>query len=134
MNVPAANSWANLTILIVDDDELIRLTVRNMLKKTGCKVLEAKNGNEGLSIYREERPDVMLTDMLMPEKEGLETIIQIRDFDPDARIIAVSGGGATKNMSFLELAKKVGANQILEKPIKPEQLYTAIDSVLKTQD
>lgn len=134
MSVPPANSWANLTILIVDDDELIRLTVRNMLKKTGCTVLEARDGNEGLSKYRESRPNIILTDMLMPEKEGLETIIQIRGFDPDAKIIAVSGGGATKNMSFLELAKKVGANQILEKPIKPDQLYNAINSVLKRQD
>ena len=130
-NLPIA-SWENLTILVIDDDELIRMTFRNMLKKTGCTVLEATNGNEGLAIYRESRPDIIITDMLMPEKEGLETIVQIRDFDPEAKVIAVSGGGATKNMSFLELAKKVGANEILGKPVKPDQLYAAIASLLKS--
>lgn len=131
MNTPPTYLWESLKILVIDDDELTRITFRNMLKKTQCTVLEAKNGNEGLSSYRISRPDIVITDMLMPEKEGLETISQIRAFDPDAKIIAMSGGGGTKNMSFLELAKKVGANQILSKPVKPDQLLSVINILLQ---
>jgi CheY-like chemotaxis protein len=132
MNGSSTYSWETLKVLIIDDDELIRLTFRNMLKKTQCTILEAKNGNEGLAAYRVSRPDIVITDMLMPEKEGLETISQIRAFDPDAKIIAMSGGGGTKNMSFLELAKKVGANQILSKPVKPDQLFSTINILLQS--
>lgn len=129
MNSPSSPSLENLKILVIDDDEVIRITFRSALQRAGCIVLEAKNGNEGLATYRAERPTIVITDMLMPEKEGLETILMIRAFDPDAKIIAMSGGGSTKNMSFLELAKKVGANQILGKPVKPDQLLAAINSL-----
>jgi CheY-like chemotaxis protein len=130
MSAPPPQSWENLKILIIDDDDLIRMTFLHILKKTNCTTIEANNGNEGLAKYRQMRPDIVITDMLMPEKEGLETISLIRAFDPDAKIIAMSGGGSTKNMSFLKLAKKVGANQILSKPVKPDQLIAAIQELL----
>lgn len=117
-------------ILIIDDDELIRLTIKKTLIKAGCSVLEAENGNAGLALFKKEKPDLVVTDMLMPDKEGLETISEIRAVNPGARIIAMSGGGSSKNMAFLQLAQKMGANRIMSKPIKPDELLNAIKSLL----
>jgi DNA-binding response OmpR family regulator len=121
-----------MKILIIDDDELIRLTIKNALKKLGCEVAEAENGNVGVLTFKKEKPDLVITDILMPDKEGLETISDIRALDPNAKIIAMSGGGSSKNMAFLQLAKKMGAGLIMSKPIKPDDLLNAIKSLLDT--
>jgi DNA-binding response OmpR family regulator len=117
-------------ILIIDDDELIRLTIKNTLKKLGCIVLEAENGNTGLAVFKKEKPDLVITDMLMPDKEGLETISEIRTINPSAKIVAMSGGGSSKNMAFLQLAQKMGADKIMSKPIKPDELLNTLKSLL----
>jgi DNA-binding response OmpR family regulator len=119
-----------MKILVIDDDELIRLTIRNSLKKLGCTVIEAENGNTGVPMFKKERPDLVITDMLMPDKEGLETISEIRAIDPAAKIIAMSGGGSSKNMAFLQLAQKMGASRIMSKPIKPDELLNTVKSLL----
>lgn len=119
-----------MKILIIDDDELIRLTLKNTLKKIECTVLEAENGNTGIALFKLEKPDLVITDMLMPDKEGLETISEIRAVNPNAKIIAMSGGGSSKNMAFLQLAQKMGASRIMSKPIKPDDLLNAIKSLL----
>lgn len=119
-----------MKILVIDDDELIRMTCRNILQKEGYTVVEAGNGNEGLALFKAESPDLVLTDMLMPDKEGLETIADIRALNGKARIIAMSGGGNTQNMSFLQLAKKMGADRALKKPVKASELLGAVRSVL----
>ena len=118
-----------LKILVIDDDEFIRLTIKSILKKYGCTILEATDGNEGVSLYKRERPNITITDMLMPDKEGIETISEIRAINPAAKIIAISGGGNTQNMAFLQLAQKMGANRTLSKPIKPEELLNAIQAL-----
>lgn len=119
-----------MKILIVDDDELVRMTCRNVLKKEGYTVLEAGNGNEGLESIKNDTPDLVITDMLMPDKEGLETITEIRELNPEIKIIAISSGGVTKNMGFLELAQKVGADRTLKKPLKPAELLGNIKELL----
>ena len=119
-----------MKILIIDDDELIRLTIKNTLKKLECTVLEAENGNAGMALFKKEKPDLVITDMLMPDKEGLETISEIRAVNPNAKIIAMSGGGSSKNMAFLQLAQKMGASRIMSKPIKPDELLNAIKSLI----
>ncbi len=121
-----------MKVLIIDDDELIRMTCCNILKKAGYDTLEAENGNLGVSLFKSERPDLTVTDMLMPDKEGLETISEIRAINPTAKIIAISGGGRTKNMSFLQLAKQIGADCVLKKPFKPSDLLTAAKGLLNT--
>ncbi len=120
-----------MKILIIDDDELIRMTCRNILKKEGYTVLEAENGNVGMTVFKSESPDLVITDMLMPDKEGLETISEIRALNPNAKIIAISGGGDTHNMGFLQLARKIGANRALKKPIKAGELLSAVKATLK---
>ena len=119
-----------MKILIIDDDELVRMTCRNILKKEGYTILEAENGNTGMNLFRAESPDLVITDMLMPDKEGLETISEIRAVNPNAKIIAISGGGNTQNMGFLQLAKKMGADRALKKPIKAGELVTAVKVTL----
>ncbi|QQG35494.1 MAG: response regulator [Micavibrio aeruginosavorus] len=118
-------------ILVIDDDELIRMTCRNILKKMNYTVIEAENGVKGLEQFRKEAPQIVITDMLMPDKEGLETISEIRAKNAKVKIIAMSGGGATQNMNFLNLAKQIGADMVLSKPFKPEELMSAIKGVLR---
>src|SRR5688572_30578375 len=93
----------SVKILIIDDDDVIRITMQNILKKNGYEVILAQNGNVGLELFKKEKPDIVITDMLMPDKEGLQTISEIRAVKADAKIIAISGGGSTQNMSFLQL-------------------------------
>lgn len=130
MEMPIEKTPQNVKILIIDDDELIRMTLKSIVKKTGYQVFEAKNGTEGLALFIKEKPDIVITDMLMPDKEGFETIADIRSISPQTKIIAISGGGSTKNMSFLQLAKQVGADHTLSKPVKPDTLLLAIKTLL----
>jgi DNA-binding response OmpR family regulator len=121
---------AETKILVIDDDDVIRLTMQSVLKKKGFQVFTAENGNVGLELFKKETPQIVITDMLMPNKEGLETITEIRMLKTGVKIIAMSGGGSTQNMTFLQLAEKVGADLLLSKPVKPDQLITAIESLL----
>ena len=125
---------AELKILLIDDDDVIRLTMQSALKKRGFQVITAENGNIGLELFKKESPHIVITDMLMPNKEGLETISEIRSLKTKVKIIAMSGGGSTQNMTFLKLAEKVGADQLLSKPVKPEQLIMAIENLLDNQE
>lgn len=120
-----------MKILIIDDDELIRMTCRNILKKEGYTVVEAIDGNSGVRLFKSEKPDVVVTDMLMPDKEGLETISDILEIDPKAKIVAVSGGGSTQNMVFLKVAQQLGAGRVLKKPFKPSELIATIKILIK---
>lgn len=117
-------------ILVIDDDELIRMTCRNILKKIECIVIEAENGTQGVALFKKEVPVLIITDILMPDKEGLETISEVRNLNAQVKIIAMSSGGGTQNMNFLHLAKKMGANLILSKPFKPDELLGAVRSLL----
>lgn len=119
-----------MKVLVIDDDELIRLTIGNMLRKTGYTIFEAGDGNEGLDIFKREYPGLVITDILMPNKEGLETINDLRGLDAKVKIIAISGGGSVKNMSFLQLARKMGADHILTKPIKPDELFRVVGKLM----
>ena len=122
--------WEKIKILVVDDDDVIRLIIKNVITKLGSQTLEARNGNEAVSLYKKEKPDLVITDILMPDKEGLETIHDIRGINPKAPIIAMSGGGNTQNLTFLQLAQKIGANHVMAKPVKPDELINAIKTIL----
>lgn len=126
----AGIAWDKTKILVVDDDDVIRLMIRNIIAKIGSITLEARNGNEAIAVFKQEQPQLIITDILMPDKEGLETIRDIRAIDPKARIIAMSGGGATQNLSFLQLAQKIGVNHVMVKPIKPDELINAIKAIM----
>ena len=79
-------------ILVIDDDPLVRRTMERLLQKSGYEVRLAVDGIEGLRAFRTQRPDLVITDIIMPQKEGLDTIRLLRTWSPDVKIIAISGG------------------------------------------
>ncbi len=117
-------------VLIVDDEELVRVTVRQILENAGYETSEASDGQQALDDYKESRPDLVITDIIMPNKEGIETIIELRAMDPEAKIIAISGGGRIGANDYLELAKRLGANKVIAKPLNSEKLLQAVEIVM----
>ena len=117
-------------ILIIDDEEQVRLYLRSILEPEGHEVVEAPDGKVGLQLYREEPVDLIITDVFMPEKEGLETIRELRSEYPEVKIIAISGGGRTGNLDFLPLAKTFGALRTLAKPFDRQEMLDAVQEVL----
>lgn len=118
------------TVLVIDDDSLVRGMMAGVLRKKGFNVMEAGDGNEGLQVVLHNHVDLVVTDMLMPDKEGVETIIELRQINSEMKIIAMSGGGKKQDLTFLKLATQVGANEVLKKPFKPSALLEAINTLL----
>ncbi len=117
-------------ILIIDDEPNLRSMLRRMLHQAGHQVSEADNGAEGINLYLRDPPDLVITDILMPKKEGIETIIALHRADPDLPIIAISGGGRSGGVDFLCSAKKLGARHTLSKPFRGDQLLSAVSESL----
>ncbi len=117
-------------ILIIDDEPNVRSMLRRMLHPAGHQVSEAGNGAEGIDSYEQDQPDLIITDILMPEKEGIETIIALHRADPDLPIIAISGGGRLEATDFLSSAEKLGARHALWKPFRRNQLLSAVSESL----
>jgi DNA-binding response OmpR family regulator len=117
-------------ILVIDDEQMLRRTLRLILERAGHVVYEAEDGNQGLSQFEQERPDLVLTDIIMPNREGAETIGEMRRQAPDLPIIAMSGGGSRGGELFLSLASKLGASATLQKPIRQADLIAAVDACL----
>jgi len=105
-------------ILVIDDDPLVRRTMERLLQKSGYEVRLAVDGIEGLRAFRTQRPDLVITDIIMPQKEGLDTIRLLRTWSPDVKIIAISGGSGTSDADFLKKAAELGASAILAKTIR----------------
>lgn len=120
-------------ILLIDDDEQFRRLVTVMLTTAGYDVDEASNGIGGLASYRQQRPDVILMDILMPEKEGLETIQELMLADPQVRIIAMSVSGEERS-GYLDIALHLGALRILHKPFSRDELLLAVTDVIAAQE
>lgn len=116
-----------MRVLVIEDEAALRQTIRRMLESAGHEVVEAENGRTGLEIFRKNSLDVVITDIIMPNKEGIETIRDIRALNPDIRIVAISGGGRTKNFDFLRIAGKLGANATLAKPFQRQQLLATLE-------
>ncbi len=118
-------------ILVIDDEDQIRLVLRKSLEHDGYQVMDAPNGNEGLKLCQEEPFDLVITDILMPEKDGIETIGEIRRYFPETRIIAISGGGQRlKANDVLHTAGILGAQCTLFKPFESEELLSAVSDLL----
>lgn len=118
-------------ILLIDDDEQIRSALKLVLISSGYEVIEASNGSGVESIYQHHQPDLIITDLLMPEKEGLEVIMELRRINDQVKIIAMSGGGQWGLHSTLVAAEKLGAQQILTKPFTRERFLQAVRSVIE---
>jgi len=117
-------------ILLVDDEEMVRVQIRSSLELEGYEVREASNGREAIDMLADYTPDLMITDILMPEKEGIETIREVRQQRADIKIIAISGGVRTENMDFLKIAKRLGADLALPKPFGRQQLLAMVNQLV----
>jgi DNA-binding response OmpR family regulator len=117
-------------ILLVDDDDNFRAMLGRVLGDAGHIVTMAVNGNEALRLVQENAFDLVITDLMMPEKEGIETIVELRRKIPGLKIIAMSGGGFNAPEIYLNLARKLGAVQTLAKPFPGTELLAAVASVL----
>jgi CheY-like chemotaxis protein len=118
-------------ILVIDDDPGFRKMINLTLTRAQHQVIEAQDGNEGVRRFKEYLPDLVICDIVMPEKEGIATILEIRTISPDIPIIAMSGGGANIGMQYLEAAGKLGANAILSKPFRPADLAEVVKRMLE---
>ena len=120
-------------VLVVDDEELVRDTVVQALEGDGHEVVTANDGQEAVALFQACRADIVITDILMPNKEGIQTIGELRQLDPGVKIIAMSGGGRVKNASFLDVAKQLGAHETLKKPFQMTQLQQLVAKVLESE-
>ena len=118
------------TILIIDDEPMIRHLAARILDRAGYRTTSAANGIQGLSSFRRERPALVITDLIMPEREGIETIRLIRREGANVPIIAISGGTLTGTADFLAMARELGASAVLRKPFEPAELLDAVHGCL----
>lgn len=117
-------------ILVIDDDEHILRTPHQVLESEGHEVLDATNGREGLNLFKKHGANLIITDIIMPEKEGIETIKELHEENPELRIIAISGGGSIDPRVHLHAAENLGAMRTLVKPFSREDLLTAVRELL----
>ena len=117
-------------ILVIDDDDDVRETVCELLEVAGYDVVAAPNGRVGLKMLSERGADVVITDIFMPEMEGIETIMTLRASRPGVPIIAMSGGGKWDTVQSLKTAHHLGAMETLPKPITFDSLMRAVDAAL----
>lgn len=120
-------------ILVIDDDEFVRTYLIAILEKDGYSVVEASDGEEGLAFCRQSRVDLVITDLIMPVKEGFETIMALKSDFPDQKIIAITGAVTNISNNYLGIAGKFGADRVFEKPIDRAALLDAIDELLTGQ-
>ncbi len=116
-------------ILLIDDDNTLRHFISENLTRAGHSVLQAADGEQGSVIFRAESVDLVLTDLVMPNKEGVETIKDFHREKPKLPIIAMSGG-MLRSQTYLKIAIAFGARRVLAKPFTREELLTAIDEAL----
>lgn len=115
------------SVLVVDDEDQIRQLIRETLEQAGYEVREARDGKDGLERYRAQPTDVVIMDILMPDQDGLESIMTLRREFPGARIIAITGGSDMIGiLNFLDVAKMLGARRTLQKPFEMKTLVEAV--------
>jgi len=117
-------------ILVIDDELQAREMIREMLIREGHTVALAADGAEGLRIYKCQNPDLVVTDLIMPDKEGIETILEIRNISTDVKIIAISGGGRYDPKDSLEMAENLGADRVFRKPFERRVFIAAVKELL----
>ena len=117
-------------ILVIDDDEKLRRMVCRTLRRGGHEVIEAEDGVAGLRVFKTDHPEIVVTDIVMPGKEGIETICDLRRESPSLPILAMSGGRASSD-DYLHFASLLGADAILAKPFRSEDLLHEVDKLLR---
>jgi CheY-like chemotaxis protein len=117
-------------ILVIDDDALVREALTLILERKGYEVACAADGKQGLKAFRSRRPDLVISDIVMPEMEGIEAIMELRILSHSCPIIAISGGGRFGKADFLSVAKQLGATATLNKPFETTELLQMVAKCL----
>jgi len=120
-------------ILIVEDDRDLREMLKTSLSKRKYTVLEASDGKEAILRFKPAITDLVITDLIMPDEDGLKVIMKIRQIKPEIKIIAISGGGKAGPGNYLNIARALGADVVLPKPFSLNDLILKIDSILDTE-
>jgi len=119
-----------MRILVIDDDDQMRTLLRQVMEWTGYEVVEAGDGREGMHKHRKQPVDLVITDLIMPEQEGLETISALRKDSPGIKIIAISGGGRIGPEAYLLTAQELGADRVFSKPFDVRELAETVKELL----
>ena len=131
-NPPDASQALNgRTILIIEDDDVMLRTLGHAFQRAGCEVVRARDGEEGLACFLERTPDLVITDILMPNREGVETILAMKAKAPQVKILAISGGGRLGAEEILGLASRLGADAVLPKPFRSAEILAAAHRLLE---
>ncbi len=119
-----------MRILVIDDDEQMRDLLHKAMQWAGFEVVSAANGRLGQQLFEEVHVDLIITDLIMPEQEGLETIRNIKQNYPAVKIIAISGGGRIGPEAYLPAARELGADRAFSKPFDVKELVCAVQELL----
>ena len=119
-----------MRILVIDDEEKIRELLCKVMNRAGFEVIEAENGRIGQRLFEENPTDLVITDLIMPEQEGIETIQALKSKYPSVKIIAISGGGRLEPAGYLSAAEGLGADRIFAKPFNINELTSAVNELL----
>ncbi len=122
------------TVMIVDDEELIRSMIRKSLIRIGYNVLEAENGNEAMEIVGKEHIDMIISDLVMPEKGGIELMIELKNIFPNIKKIAISGKLPTENKSISDLAERFNVDAVFSKPFELFDLLKTVQTLVPATD
>lgn len=117
-------------ILVIDDDDQIRIMLRWILEREGYEVIDAPDGNVGTSLWKANPTDLVITDIFMPNKGGIDAMMDLLDVFPQLKIIAISGGGSVNADQALRMAKSLGAQQVFTKPVNIRDLLQTVSGLL----
>jgi two-component system, chemotaxis family, chemotaxis protein CheY len=117
-------------ILVIDDDPVLRRVVTLALEAAGHSVLRCENGRKAVAFLEHDHADLLVTDIVMPEMDGVETVRAVRQLDPDLPILAISGGGSFDPKDYLGIAQAFGATAVLPKPFRPAELVDVVSQLL----
>ncbi|MBW1742583.1 MAG: response regulator [Deltaproteobacteria bacterium] len=120
----------NKKVVVIDDNAEIRRVIELKLRTQGYKVITAANGKEGLNLIKSKQPDVVITDIVMPEKEGIEVITEVRRDFPNVKIIAMSGGGLIGPHEYLSWTKMMGVQRTFTKPFAINEILEAVNELV----
>ncbi len=122
-----------MLVLVIDDEKDILQLITAMLTAEGYEVISAEDGERGLQLLQDfEDVDILITDLIMPNKEGIETILEMRRLRPDVKVLAMSGGGRGGAATYLSTAKNIGASATLAKPFRKQALLDAVQNLAET--
>jgi DNA-binding response OmpR family regulator len=120
----------SIRVLVIDDSRVVRRTVEATLKEAGYAAIAAADGREGVQVWQEMQPELVVTDIMMPERDGIETMIEIRRHCPQAKILAMTGFRHSGSVDFGEMLRRLGADDVLIKPFDPEVLLAKVDRLV----